>query len=197
MASSPDDVNKRLPTMRDATRTRARILEAARQTFAAHGYAHAGLRDIAALAGINVALVARYFGSKEKLFAAALEASLDTEALRSRSRADFGREVAAMLIDGTGGGSALLILAQAAPVPVAQNVALDFLRGRILEPLAVWIGGAGNREKAAAILALCAGFVTYRTLLPLEEFAGPMRPAARGWFEQALQDIIDGRGMSL
>lgn len=196
MAGSTKHDGTRAPTTRNAAQTRVRILAAAQQLFASQGYTHASLRDIAGLAGINVALVARYFGSKEKLFEAALEASLDPEALRSRNRASFGREVAALFVDMPGGGpNPLLMLAQAAADPDAQSVALRIVRTRILLPLAGWIGGEGAEERAAAILALCAGFFTYRTLLPLDQFTGPMSPVARSWFEQALQDIIDGRGM--
>ena len=53
---------------RDAADTREAILEAATRRFATHSYEHAGVREIAADAGVTAALVNRYFGSKEKLF---------------------------------------------------------------------------------------------------------------------------------
>ena len=56
--------------------TRERIHEAARTTFAAHGYDGATLRNIARQAKTNVALVIRYFGNKEDLFAMAVEFDL-------------------------------------------------------------------------------------------------------------------------
>src|ERR1700710_1843272 len=54
---------------RDAAPPRAAILEPARQAFARAGYDGAGVREIAAGAGVTAMLVNRYFGSKEKLFA--------------------------------------------------------------------------------------------------------------------------------
>ena len=51
--------------------TRAAILGAARERFAADGYERATIRAIAADAGIDPSMVMRYYGSKEKLFAAA------------------------------------------------------------------------------------------------------------------------------
>ena len=48
----------------DATATRQAILVAARELFAAHGVDGVSVRDIAAAAGVNHALVHRYFGAK-------------------------------------------------------------------------------------------------------------------------------------
>lgn len=62
---------------RSATQTRADILAAARARFGAEGYERATLRAIAADVGVDPALVIRYFGSKQDLFAAAAEFTLD------------------------------------------------------------------------------------------------------------------------
>jgi len=56
--------------------TRAAILEAARRRFAADGYERATIRAIARDAGIDPSMVMRYYGNKEKLFAAASELDL-------------------------------------------------------------------------------------------------------------------------
>ena len=60
------------PRKRDAAATRAGILEAAKGQFARLGYDRTGLRDIAAEAGVDAALINRYFGGKEGLFTASL-----------------------------------------------------------------------------------------------------------------------------
>jgi len=52
---------------------RADILKAAQASFAEHGYDRATIRDIAARAAVDPALVIHYFGSKDALFAKALE----------------------------------------------------------------------------------------------------------------------------
>ena len=52
--------------------TREAILDAARKRFAAHGYDGATIRRIAADAGVDPALVHHFFGTKERLFAAAV-----------------------------------------------------------------------------------------------------------------------------
>ncbi len=52
----------------DGKATREAIIEAAEAEFAERGYAAASTRAICARAGANVALVNRYFGSKENLY---------------------------------------------------------------------------------------------------------------------------------
>ncbi|WP_425045171.1 TetR/AcrR family transcriptional regulator [Primorskyibacter sp. S87] len=58
---------KRAPSAR-SLQTRARILDAAEQVFAERGFEGASIRDIAALAGVQVGLVHHHGGGKEELF---------------------------------------------------------------------------------------------------------------------------------
>ncbi|MYW70234.1 TetR family transcriptional regulator [Streptomyces sp. SID8379] len=53
--------------------TRERILNAAREEFAERGYEKTSVRGIAKAAGVDSALVHHYFGTKEQVFAAAIE----------------------------------------------------------------------------------------------------------------------------
>jgi len=62
---------------RDADSTRQRLLQAARRRFARGGYSGTTVREIAADAGVNVALINRYFTSKEGLFEACLRGVVD------------------------------------------------------------------------------------------------------------------------
>ncbi|MFC0006642.1 TetR/AcrR family transcriptional regulator [Micromonospora siamensis] len=64
------------PRTRRSDATRAAILRAARERFAADGYDRATIRAIAADARIDPSMVMRYYGSKEGLFAAAAEFDL-------------------------------------------------------------------------------------------------------------------------
>jgi AcrR family transcriptional regulator len=59
--------------IRDAARTRAKILAAARDEFAAHGLAGARIEAIARRAGLSKQLLYHYFPSKEALFQEILE----------------------------------------------------------------------------------------------------------------------------
>ncbi len=53
---------------RNAKKTADQILKAAQQLFQSNGYSGTSTREIADLAGINAALISRYFGSKKQLF---------------------------------------------------------------------------------------------------------------------------------
>lgn len=63
---------KRMPS----DQRREHIVDAARTVFVAHGFGGSRIRDIAAEAGINEALLYRHFDSKEALFEAAVVAPL-------------------------------------------------------------------------------------------------------------------------
>ncbi|MCE7011560.1 TetR family transcriptional regulator [Kibdelosporangium philippinense] len=60
---------------RDSAASKVALLDAARDLFADRGYDRTTVRDIAARAGVNQALLFRYFGSKEALFAAVVARS--------------------------------------------------------------------------------------------------------------------------
>lgn len=65
-------------TAADATPgARERILEAARTQFAERGYDKTSVRGIAKAAGVDPALVHHYFGTKDEVFAAAIEVSFE------------------------------------------------------------------------------------------------------------------------
>ncbi|MFJ6636987.1 TetR family transcriptional regulator [Streptomyces sp. NPDC091376] len=80
------------PRRSDATR--AAILEAARERFAADGYERATIRAIAKDAGIDPSMVMRYYGNKEGLFIAASEIDLRLPELGAAP----GRNVGAVLV---------------------------------------------------------------------------------------------------
>src|SRR3954466_3081506 len=63
------------PRIRDAQNTRRALLRAAQRRFAVLGYDRTTTRDIARDAGVNLALIRRYFGGKEGLFQAVIAAT--------------------------------------------------------------------------------------------------------------------------
>ncbi|WP_433681296.1 TetR/AcrR family transcriptional regulator [Nocardia sp. CA-119907] len=78
------------PPARRSDATRATILEAARARFAAEGFRKATIRAIAADAAIDPSMVMRYFGSKDGLFAAAVDVRLDLPDLASAEPSGLG-----------------------------------------------------------------------------------------------------------
>ncbi|MGY1830673.1 TetR family transcriptional regulator [Geodermatophilus sp. SYSU D01180] len=78
------------------------MLAAARTAFAERGYDGASIRAIAAAAGVDPALVHHYFGTKDALFLAAVEAPADPE--------DFLPEVLAVPVDARGEAVVRMVL---------------------------------------------------------------------------------------
>ncbi|MFA7585752.1 MAG: TetR family transcriptional regulator [Novosphingobium sp.] len=177
-----------------ADRTRLAILASARHLFARHGYAEAGVRDIAAHAGVNPALVGRYFGSKLELFEAALEASFDVTHFTRAGRETFGKALAAdfcLALPEAAGAVPMLILA--AGDTAARDVALKVLTRQVVEPLRQWFGEPEPAERAAQLIAVVTGFYTYRLMLPLATIADVPTPAMQRWLADTLQEIVDRR----
>ena len=84
----------------NAAATRQAILEAATRRFATQGYQRAGVREIAADAGVTAALVNRYFGSKEGLFAEVIGRALDIRHLIQGQRGDLADYLARVMVYG-------------------------------------------------------------------------------------------------
>jgi AcrR family transcriptional regulator len=72
--------------------TREAILESAREQFAERGYEGATIRAIAGGAGVDPALVHHYYGTKERLFAAAMELPVVPGEAISETLAELSRE---------------------------------------------------------------------------------------------------------
>jgi len=85
------------PRRSDATR--AAILRAARDRFAAEGYERATIRAVARDAGIDPSMVMRYYGSKEGLFAAASEIDLGMPELTEVPREEIGARLVRHFLD--------------------------------------------------------------------------------------------------
>lgn len=181
------------PPRRDAEATSQRLLKAARRRFARDGYALTTTRSIARDAGVNVALISRYFGSKRGLFEACLRPALDgfrasTATLSSPS------DVADVLLESLASsdpeaGIGAMFLARS-----SGDEATDALRLEILQQFSERLAGLVSPElpeeerALRAQLALCVGFgiATMRTsiaLAPLaeaspDELIGPIRELA-------------------
>ncbi|TFV44179.1 TetR/AcrR family transcriptional regulator [Blastococcus sp. TF02A-35] len=75
--STTDQPRRRTGRRPGSPETRDAVLAAARAAFAERGFDGATIRQIATAAGVDPALVHHYFGSKDQLFLAAVEAPAD------------------------------------------------------------------------------------------------------------------------
>jgi AcrR family transcriptional regulator len=165
-------VNATPKRRRDAAATRQAILEAATRRFAAQGYERAGVREIAADAGVTAALVNRYFGSKEGLFAEAIRNALDMGHLLEGQRGDLANHLARVMVYGQEdsrdrGYTPLLLLLHSAADPGALKLFRRDLDRTELPPLAKQIGGDDSAVRAVMVMAQLTGFaIMYHMLRP-------------------------------
>ena len=161
---------------RDAAATREAILEAATRRFATQGYERAGVREIAADAGVTAALVNRYFGSKEGLFAEVIKRALDMGQLLGERRADLAGHLARAMVYGQEewrgrGYTPLMLLLHSATEPGAVKLFRRDLNRTELRLLAEQIGGDDAAVRAAMVFAQLTGFAILHHLLRPEAFA--------------------------
>jgi AcrR family transcriptional regulator len=156
------------------------ILATARRAFGTVGFAGTTIRGIAREAGVDPALVHHYFGTKDQLFAAALELPVDPTAVIAgvvaQGQDGLGERLARTFLgvwDGTPGqGPMLAMLRSAVSDPTAAGSMRDFLTRVVLEPLA---RAAGAEEGAALRASLAAsqlvGVAVARYVVRLEPLA--------------------------
>ena len=156
------------PRKRDADVTRAAILEAAKAHFARLGYDIASLREIASLAGADVALIKRYFGGKEALFTEALKASFQPDRLLAWERQSFPRDMATMMADNADVGQertqSFQFLLRAATSPTTAPLLNVAIQERFLGPIRDWLGGEDASPRARILAAVFIGFLVERLI---------------------------------
>jgi AcrR family transcriptional regulator len=156
------------PRKRNAEATRAAILEAAKAQFGLLGYDCAVLRDIARDAGVDVALVKRYFGGKEALFLEALKASFMPEGMRFWDGESFAHEMASSLADSPHAEEArthrFQFLLRAATSPTTAPLLNVIVQDRFLGPIRAWLRGEDADARARVLAACFIGFLVERLI---------------------------------
>lgn len=183
--------NLACPPMRDARRTRAELLAAARRLFAGKGYTATGVREVAKAAGVNANLIRRYFGSKEGLLRAALEELLQVDDFIGGSRNDFGVRAVATLLSGDDYDNPTAMMVLATADPAVRILCGDMMHERVVVPLAAWLGGEDALGRAARLNMLWIGFMTARHILPVRSLADEEGVTLQ-WMAQMCQAIADG-----
>jgi AcrR family transcriptional regulator len=174
---------------RNAPATKARILAAAQKAFSELGYSEIGIRNIAGLAGVDSAMLLRYFGSKAGLFEAALIDAMFLNKVLGSDRKHFGEAVTDVLL-GAQRIEPTSIMALAAAHPEARDITIRVTRERILTPLAKWLGAPRGNVRAVQTIVLAQGFVLRAKigLIPISKSADRDLAA---WFAQTIQAIVD------
>jgi AcrR family transcriptional regulator len=181
---------------RDAVKTRQTLLAAARRRFAEDGYAATTVRDIADDAGVNVALINRYFSSKEGLFEACLHAAGD-DLRRTAGDVPLERvaEMIARQVTGQPGGvvpSELVLLLRSSGDEKADRIRIDMLRtsSERLAAVAGWHPDHPSADelllRAQVVLATAVGISVLRSMTRLD----PLADATEQDLAGPMQDVV-------
>jgi len=157
------------PTKSD--RTRAQILDAARQLFAEHGYDGASIRDIAARASIDPAMVIRYFHTKDELFARAALFDLQLPATQITDENSIGDAIIKRFLrtwEGSANATGMVILLRSA---ASNEFAADKVREIFATQVRPVVAAFGNPvdagRRAGLVASQLLGLATCRYLLQL------------------------------
>jgi AcrR family transcriptional regulator len=159
------------PITRNAAATRERLLDCARKCFVQESYDAVSLREIAGAASVDVALIGRYFGSKEQLFQAAL-ATEDNLWEELAGADDLPSYLASMLVTDDSKDAdhieRLMIMLRSATSPTASVIVQSTFKTEVLEPFANVLTGPYAERRAAMALAVLLGTTIIRTILRVD-----------------------------
>ena len=153
---------------RNAAASREALLASARTLFSERGFDNTTVRDIGEEAGVDPALIARYFGSKVNLYLATVTAE-DTDSGRPEDL-----EHPAQLVDWLvsrvelrGPGPVLQALVRSDSTPEIREAARGHLTRRLVDPLHTMLERRGvpdARVRAEVIVSALIGVLLARTL---------------------------------
>lgn len=183
-----------------ASGTREAILAAARSRFATHGYDRTRIRDVAADAEVDPALVHYYFESKDRLFVAAMQLPLrpaeviapvlaaGSEGLGER----IVRRVLSVWEDPANRTALLAILQGASTHPGAAAALREFLRREVVARIAGVVADDRPELRANLVASQIVGLVAARYVVQVEPLA--TLPAAEivPLVGPTLQRYVDG-----
>ncbi|QNP64626.1 TetR family transcriptional regulator [Streptomyces genisteinicus] len=178
------------PRRSDATR--AAILEAARERFAADGYERATIRAIARDAGIDPSMVMRYYGNKEGLFAAASEFDLRLPGAGALPGKHAGAALVSHFLDRWEQDEVLTALLRAAMTnPVAAERARSIFRDQ-LGPVAAGLSPdpADAPRRAALVASQILGMAMARYVLCLPPAVDMEREEVVRWLAPTVQRYL-------
>jgi AcrR family transcriptional regulator len=159
--------------------TRDRILTSARELFARNGIGNTSIRAVAAAAGVDSALVHHYFGTKEKLFGAAVRIPIDPMEvigpLREVPVEELGYQIPSKLLplwDSELGAGLMATLRS-----ILAGAEVNLFRSFIQDVIAVEVGARVDDPPGSGAIRIqfvasqLVGVVMARYILELEPFA--------------------------
>jgi AcrR family transcriptional regulator len=185
--------------------TRGVILKAARQAFAARGFAGASVRAIAADAGVDPSLVHHYFANKQQLFLATVELPLELPQLVTQvaagGTAGLGERLVRTILrvwdselqPGLVAAVRTALLDPALARPVREFLSLEVL-GRVLS--GVHLSPAEAERRSGLIASQIVGLLVGRYLLEFPALTQRSAESLVAEIGPTVQRYLDGGPVS-
>ncbi|HEX5598451.1 MAG TPA: TetR family transcriptional regulator [Micromonosporaceae bacterium] len=189
------------PSRRRSDATRAAILRAARERFASDGYERATIRAIAADAKIDPSMVMRYYGSKDRLFAAAAKFDLRLPDLNEIPPDQVGAVLVAHFLDRWDGDETMMALLRAGVTnPTAAQRMREIFAGQLV-PVARALpeakpdggGGLSPEGRAGLVASQILGLALTRYVLHFPPVTALGRDDLIAWVGPTVQRYLVGQ----
>jgi AcrR family transcriptional regulator len=164
--------------MKKTLSTKEKLLISARKLFWARGYSNVSVRDLTKDAGVDVALVSRYYDGKLGLFKASIDGAFDWPELFAASDGQFKDIVVAKLADSleqTEENSAVKMLILNSMDPEVGDYVREAAKNYLIVPMQTMLGGTKAREQVALFLAVMIGASMMRNNLQVDGIANTSR----------------------
>jgi AcrR family transcriptional regulator len=159
--------------------TRERIAEAARRQFAELGYDRATLRGIAGEAGVDVALISHFFGSKQRLFVTVMGFPFSPREVVPQivgpglegAGERLARFIVSLLEDPDGRARAMGLVRAAASEPEAAKAIRTLLARELIGSFVENLGVPDADLRASLVGSQVVGLVMARYVVQVEPLA--------------------------
>ena len=181
--------------------TRETILEAARDAFAARGFAGVTIRQIASAATVDPALVHHYFGAKEQLFLTVLRSAIDPDRILAQVLGGgvdtLGERIVAEFIrlwEGGAGANASALLRTAATTDHIARLVREVIFPDVVDAVITRFGldPAEAPLRVAFVASQLSGLTLTRYVVGLEPLASVPADVVISTVGATLQQYLTG-----
>ncbi|SDL32200.1 TetR/AcrR family transcriptional regulator [Nonomuraea jiangxiensis] len=159
---------------RDSAASRELLLRAASELFADRGYDRTTARDIGERAGVDPALIARYFGGKSQLYIAVLRSQEDSDTFTPLTDDERLSGLLERVVQ-RGPGPIFQAALRPSADSAAQTMAMAELNRRVIAPLSARLAERGEERpelRAELLTAVFIGVILGRHAGTLPHLAG-------------------------
>ncbi|MEV4015043.1 TetR family transcriptional regulator [Nonomuraea angiospora] len=184
-----------------ASTTREEIVAAAARAFSAGGYEATSMRQVAGDAGVDPALVRRFFGGKEQLFSAVVTSVFQPEQavamLLDGPRGNLGERLAGYVLGLLGAvdqpGPVLGLMRSAATNAHAAALIREFLANDMLGKVTRKLGVDQPELRAALAAGQLVGLAITRYAVRVDALVSSSPDELIAWIAPTLQRYLTGR----